>query len=190
MRKISLEGSDADSLETYYRQRARLHGRRHREFHWPSMELLFNLIYTYDVIESRLARRLGAHGLSLSAFNVLMVLSRSGPEGCALYELSRLLVVSRANITGLVDSLVEKRLVERLEHLKDRRVRIARITQKGEKLLEEVLPGYYQMVRKMLCGISREESRVLNNLLSRARKSVQQSSAKMNGAKMNKRKES
>lgn len=171
---------EPDDLETYYQKRARLHGQRHREFHWPSMELLFNLAYTYDVIESRLARRLGGHGLSLSAFNVLMILSRSGAEGCALFELSRLLVVSRANITGLVDSLVEKGLVERCEDQRDRRVRIARITGEGEKLLEEILPGYYRMVREMLCGINREENRVLNNLLTRARKSVQQASEQSN----------
>jgi MarR family 2-MHQ and catechol resistance regulon transcriptional repressor len=176
-------GPKSDELETYYQEKARLHGQRHRQFHWPSMELLFNLIYTYDVIESRLARQMGGHGLSLSAFNVLMILSRSGCEGCALYELSKLLVVSRANITGLVDSLVEKRLVERVVDPADRRVRIARITKNGERLLEDVLPGYYQMVREMLRGVSKEENRVLNNLLMRARKSVQQSSEKANQGK-------
>jgi MarR family 2-MHQ and catechol resistance regulon transcriptional repressor len=140
------------------------------------MELLFNLVYTYDVMESKLARKLAAHGLSLSAFNVLMILSRSGPEGCALHELSNLLVVSRANITGLVRSLMERELVERAEDERDRRVRIAKITARGEKLLETVLPGYYLMVRKMLGGISKDENRLLNNLLAKMRKVVQQSS--------------
>jgi DNA-binding MarR family transcriptional regulator len=168
-------GPASDSREGYYQEGVRRHGQQHREFHWPSMELLFNLVYTYDVMESRLARKLGAHGLSLSAFNVLMILSRSGHEGCALHELSNLLVVSRANVTGLVRCLLEKGLVERVEDQRDRRVRIARITVRGEKLLEKVLPGYYLMVRKMLGGISKEENRLLNDLLSRMRKSVQQS---------------
>ncbi|MEA2172450.1 MAG: MarR family transcriptional regulator, negative regulator of the multidrug operon emrRAB [Blastocatellia bacterium] len=176
-------GPASDSLEDYYQKGVRRHGQRHREFHWPSMELLFNFVYTYDVIESKLARRLGAHGLSLSAFNVLMILSRSGPEGCALHELSKLLVVSRANITGLVRCLVEKRLIERVEDERDRRVRIARITVKGEKLLEKVLPGYYLMVREMLGRVSRDENRMLNNLLSRMRKSVQQSGDKPSAGK-------
>lgn len=165
-----------DSREGYYQEGVRRHGQRHREFHWPSMELLFNLVYTYDVMESKLARKLAAHGLSLSAFNVLMILSRSGPEGCALHELSNLLVVSRANITGLVRSLMERELVERAEDERDRRVRIAKITARGEKLLETVLPGYYLMVRKMLGGISKDENRLLNNLLAKMRKVVQQSS--------------
>lgn len=166
----------SDSREGYYHEGMRRHGQRHREFHWPSMELLFNLVYTYDVIESKLARKVWVHSLSLSAFNVLMILSRSGPEGCALNELSKLLVVSRANITGLVRCLVEKRLVERVEDERDRRVRIARITANGEKLLEKILPGYYLMVRKMLGQISKDENRMLNNLLTRMRNSVQQSS--------------
>jgi MarR family 2-MHQ and catechol resistance regulon transcriptional repressor len=147
------------------------------------MELLFNLAYTYDVIESRLARRLGSHDLSLSAFNVLMILSRSRCEGCALHELSKLLVVSRANITGLVGCLVEKKLVERVEDQRDRRVRIARITEKGEKLLENVLPGYYLMVREMLGEISKEEKGALSSLLAKMRNSVHQSNERLNTGK-------
>jgi MarR family 2-MHQ and catechol resistance regulon transcriptional repressor len=175
--------SVSDSREGYYQEGVRRHGQRHREFHWPSMELLFNFVYTYDVIESRLARRLGTYGLSLSAFNVLMILSRSVDEGCALHELSKLLVVSRANVTGLVRCLVEKRLVERVEDERDRRVRIARITANGEKLLGKVLPGYYLMVRKMLGRMSKEENRMLNDLLGRMRKSVQQSGEKLSTGK-------
>jgi MarR family 2-MHQ and catechol resistance regulon transcriptional repressor len=178
MSRLNVEqtGPASDNREVYYQEGVRRHGQRHREFHWPSMELLFNLVYTYDVMESRLTRRLGAHGLSLSAFNVLMILSRSGHQGCALHELSKLLVVSRANITGLVRCLVDKGLIERVEDQRDRRVRIARLTERGEKLLETVLPGYYLLVRKMLGGISKEENRLLNGLLARMRKSVQQSS--------------
>jgi hypothetical protein len=45
------------------------------------------------------------------------------------------------------------------------------------------LPGYYKMVREMLCGISKAENRMLNDLLTRARKSVQQCREKTNQGK-------
>ncbi len=159
--------------EEYYGEGARRYGRRYKNFHWTSVEILFNLIYTYDVTATHLARRLSTHELSLSAFNVLMILNRSEGKGCALRELSDLLLVTRANVTGLVDCLVERKLVERFEDKRDRRIRIARITDRGEKLLETILPDYYSMVRELARGLNKDEKAALSKLLTKMRESVQ-----------------
>src|SRR3982750_3970443 len=95
----------ADKREEHYLSRMGRHGERYAEFPRPSVELLVNLVYTCEVVESHLARRVEAHKLSLGAFNALMILSRFGAEGCPMHELGELLLVSRANVTGLVDSL-------------------------------------------------------------------------------------
>ena len=119
--------SKADKREHYYLDRMRHHSRRYREFHWPSVELVVNLFYTYDVLYMRLAREAEREGLSTAAFNVLMILSRRGEEGCPMSELGELLLVSRANVTGLVDCLERRGLVERVASAEDRRVKLARI---------------------------------------------------------------
>lgn len=159
--------------EEYYGKGARRYGCRYKNFHWASVEILFNLIYTYDLTATHLARQLSAHELSLSAFNVLMILNRSEGKGHALRELSDLLLVTRANVTGLVDCLVERKLVERFEDKQDRRIRIARITTRGEKLLETILPDYYSMVREIARGLNKDEKIALNKLLTKMRESVQ-----------------
>src|SRR5918911_4114396 len=124
----SAESPAADKRERHYLERMRHHGEKYSEFHRPSVELLVNLIYTYDVIYARLAREIERDGLSVAAFNVLTILSRCGREGCPMHELGELLLVSRANITGLVDYLARRKLVERTEDESDRRVRLVRLT--------------------------------------------------------------
>src|SRR5437763_416018 len=140
-----------DKRADYYWRKVRTQGERYREFHWSSVELLLNLIYSYDVVSSYLATSLNKHNLSLSALNVLMILSRSENKSCPLHELGELLLVSRSNITGLIDCLEKKGLVERVAVADDRRVRLAQITSAGEKLLESFLPDHYAEIHQ-LCG--------------------------------------
>lgn len=164
----------AQEREADFFGKVRQHGRRYEEFHWASVELLINLAYTYDVTVTKLAQHLNAYGLSLSAFNILMNLSRSEGKGCVLRELSDQLVVSRANITGLVDCLVERGLVKRLESKEDRRARIALITPEGEELLEKILPEYYATTRDLLSGLSKDEKAALSKLLVKMRGCVRE----------------
>jgi MarR family 2-MHQ and catechol resistance regulon transcriptional repressor len=166
---------EVDQREHHYLKRMRHHRGRYAEFHWPSVELLVNLAYTYDVIYAHLSRRIESHGLSLGAFNVLMILSRGEEEGCPMHELGELLLVSRANVTGLVDCLARRGLVKRTQHERDRRVRLVRLTKAGEKLLESILPGHYARVREMLKSVSNKDKELLSKLLMKLRYSTQRS---------------
>lgn len=162
-----------DKREDHYLNRMRHHSGKYEEFHWPSVELLINLAYTYDVVHTHLARKVEAEGLSLGAFNVLMILSRCEEKGCPMHELGELLLVSRANITGVVDFLARKGLVERAEDERDRRVRLVRLTDKGEKFLETILPAHYARVRRMFKGVTNKDKAALSRLLTRLRRNAQ-----------------
>ena len=176
MRKTTQTMSpEADKREHHYLKRMHHHSGKYEEFHWPSVELLVNLAYTYDVIYAQLARKVEAEGLSLGAFNVLMILSRGENESYPMHELGELLLVSRANVTGLVDCLAHKGLVERGQDEKDRRVRRVRLTQAGEKLLESMLPAHYTRVRELLKGVSNKDKANLSELLMNLRHSAQRS---------------
>ncbi len=184
--RVKVKQLETDKREHYYRGRVREHGQRYVQFHLPSVQVLLDLIYTYDVTASHLARRLAGHGLSLSSFNLLMILSRSGNEGCPLHEIGDLLLVSRANITGLIDCLERKGLVQRASDPHDRRVCIARITPRGEALLESLLPDHYSELRMICAGLNNTEKTQLHTLLKKLRHSLQswlasQPSAKRRG---------
>ncbi len=187
MRKSEQQGgSEADKREHHYLSRMRHHSGKYAEFHWPSVELLINLAYTYDVIHAHLARKLDACGLSLGAFNILMILSRGADEGCPMHELGELLLVSRANVTGVVDYLVRKGLVERAADERDRRVRLVRLTKAGEKFIGSILPAHYTRVREMFKGISNSEKAHLSELLTKLRHNTQRQLERSSGTKSRK----
>ncbi|HEX3559300.1 MAG TPA: MarR family transcriptional regulator [Pyrinomonadaceae bacterium] len=175
----SIESPAADKREQHYLERMHHHGEKYREFHRPSVELLVNLIYTYDVIYTRLAREVEREGLSVAAFNVLMILSRCGRDGCPMHELGELLLVSRANVTGLVSCLERRGLVERVASHDDRRVRLVRLTKAGARRLEKILPRHYSVVRDTLEGMSDGAKADLCKLLTRLRRATLQTSADM-----------
>ncbi len=139
-----------------------------------SVELVLHLVYTHDVVETLLNRTLNRAGLSLSAFNLLAILHFSTPHEMALHHLSELLLVSRANITGLMDCLEKTGLVERRVDPRDRRVRVACLTQRGEDLMESTLPDHYHTIRSACGGLSSEDRVTLRRLLEKLRGSAQE----------------
>lgn len=164
--------SGFDKREAHYMCRIRSHSIKYKEFDRPSVELLWNLIYTYDLIRSQFAKRFEAHGLSPAAFNVLMILNHYGRDGCPMCEIGDLLLVSRPNVTGLIDSLARRGLVERVEKEGDRRVKLVRLTRAGEELLDAFLPSHYANIRAMLASISDKEKATLSKLLTKLRHEV------------------
>ncbi len=92
------------------------------------------------------------YGLSKSTLNILMLLRHGPADGMQLHDLGELLLVSRANITGLIDHLEEKGYVKRVVDAGDRRARYARITKKAEALLDRIhpasLPQYKRALRR------------------------------------------
>jgi MarR family 2-MHQ and catechol resistance regulon transcriptional repressor len=82
-----------------------------------------------------------------------------------LHDLGELLLVSRANITGLIDHLEGKGYVKRIIASSDRRARYAQITKKAESLLDELVPLHFWNLRKLLEDLTTTEKETLLNLL-------------------------
>lgn len=165
-----MDGSkNIDQRGEYYLSQVKKSGAQYPTFNWPSVEMLLNLAYTYDIVSSHLSGKIVPYGITRAGFNVLRILSRSQSKSCKQNEISQLMLVSRANITGLVDSLFRKGLVERISDPNDRRVNMIKILPKGEKLLEDLLPGYYQHMQDMCSVFTPKEKKVFNELLTRLR---------------------
>ncbi len=79
-------------------------------------------------------------------------------EGMQLHDLGELLVVSRANITGLIYHFEQKGYVNRVVDQQDRRARFARITRKAEALLDEFMLLIIKTLRCCCRIIGRGES--------------------------------
>lgn len=161
-----------DRRESFYHERLRQAGPQYPNFDLMSAELTLDLIHTCELLHQATARYFADFGLSKSSLNILMVLRHCGSDGMQLHELGELLLVSRANITGLVDHLEEKGYVKRVVDPIDRRARYARITKKAETLLDEFIPVHYGNINMLLQDLTDGEKGTLIDLLKRARASL------------------
>lgn len=161
-----------DRREEFYHEKIRQYGPQYAGFHLLSAETALDLLFTYDVFHQSVARSLAEAGLSKSTFNILMLLGQAEPDGMLLHDLGELLLVSRANVTGLIDHLEEAGYVRRTVNPRDRRGRCARLTPAGTELLDRFAPVHFTNITQLLQDLSSEDKRSLISLLRKTRASI------------------
>jgi MarR family 2-MHQ and catechol resistance regulon transcriptional repressor len=139
------------------------------EFDQAALAASLNLALTCDVHQSFLFKRIYDLGLARTSFNLLGLLRYAHPEGLQLSEIGELLITSRANITGLVDHLEQKGYVKRIVSLRDRRARVAKLTKKGEALIDELMPAHQDRSVAFFSSLTITELRQLTALLKKLR---------------------
>ena len=80
--------------------------------------------------------------------------------------------VTRATITGLLDGLTREKLVSREDDTGDRRKAVVRLTSRGRKTLDGILPEYYRHVAELMGELSDDEKATLVKLLTRVNQRV------------------
>jgi len=107
--------------------------------------------------------------LTLPQFEVLAELARADVGGFTFVELSRLLLVTSGNLTGIVDRLEEQRLVARVPDAKDRRVIRVALTERGRRVTDQMLPAHAADIEEILSFMPRSALTELSELLGRLR---------------------
>lgn len=132
-----------------------------------ALRLWLRLLTCSQLIEREVRRRLRERfATTLPRFDLLSQLERN-PRGLKMSELSRLLMVTGGNVTGIVDQLVKEGLVERADDDADRRAWRVRLTRAGGKAFGEMAREHEAWVAGLLAGLSRKESDALMQLLAR-----------------------
>lgn len=103
-------------------------------------------------IRARLRQRFAT---TLPRFDYLAQLSRH-PQGLRMNALSRYLMVTGGNVTGLTDQLVGEGLVERLPDPDDRRSLIVRLTAAGRARFGEMAAEHEAWLVELLDGFDRD----------------------------------
>jgi DNA-binding MarR family transcriptional regulator len=133
------------------------------------LRLWVRLLRAVRPIESELRRRLDREfGVTLPKFDVMAALVRH-PGGMTMTEVSRQLMVSNGNVTGIVDRLVGEELVTRVANAEDRRATFVRLTRKGLKLFEAMAAAHERWVDEILAGFSDERTETMVDLLDALR---------------------
>lgn len=137
-----------------------------------SVRLWLRLLSCAMIVEKRLRRGFGKrHGTTLPRFDVMAALDRAG-EGLRMSDLSRQLLVSNGNVTGVVQSLRADELVELLPVANDRRASLVRLTPAGRAQFAELAASHHQWVDSMLADFGPQERRQLHDLLGRLKASL------------------
>jgi len=109
-----------------------LESRAHSDDHFDT-RLWLRLMACTNLVEGEIRSRLRTeHTTTLPRFDLMAQLQRQ-PAGMKMSELSRHLMVTNGNITGITDQLEKEGLVERIKVLTDRRSSLIRLTPKGKR---------------------------------------------------------
>jgi DNA-binding MarR family transcriptional regulator len=122
------------------------------------LRLWIRLLRTARAIEAELRARLRVEfATTLPQFDVMAALARKN-TGMTMTELSRFLMVSNGNVTGIIDRLVADKLVRRQAPAEDRRAIVVRLTPKGASQFAQIARVHEGWVDKLLSDFDSAES--------------------------------
>src|SRR5574341_663408 len=111
------------------------------------------------------AQHLKTFDLTPPQFGVLESLAHVGPM--KMCEIGSKLLMSGANVTGLVDRLEKKGLVRRVVDAEDRRLFRIHLTEEGSKLIAKIFPLHASHIEEFASVLTSKEKRLLTDLLNK-----------------------
>ena len=112
-------------------------------------------------VRSRLRRNFST---TLPRFDLMAQLERN-PSGLRMSELSKRLMVSGGNVTGITDQLEREGLVARTLDRGDRRAISVKLTDAGLKRFRVMAAHHEQWIIELLTGVSQENKQGMMNIL-------------------------
>ena len=134
-----------------------------------ALRLWLRLLTCTQLIERHVRSELRLRfGTTLPRFDLMSQLERH-PEGLKMNELSRRMMVSGGNVTGITDQLVKEGLVERVPQPSDRRAFRVKLTRSGSKAFVEMAAEHETWVIGLLSGLTKREHQNLLDLLAKVK---------------------
>jgi DNA-binding MarR family transcriptional regulator len=145
------------------------------ERHEPELRLWLRLLTCTSLIEGEVRARLRERfDVTLPRFDLMAALDKA-PDGLTMGELSRRLMVSNGNVTGVADRLVNEGLVSRESSPTDRRTAVVRLTEEGRLAFARMAHVHEGWIADFFKGLSPEDMAELMRLLAMVKRSVRAS---------------
>lgn len=145
--------------------------RRFPDLDPSACEVYLHLLRAGDEAFRSCGEPLEAHGISAGRFTVLMLLLRKRDDAAGGLltpaELADRAGVTRATMTGLIDTMERDGFVRREPDPHDRRMTPVTLTPAGEAFLERVVPAYFQRMGALVTHLDEHERRTLVGLLAK-----------------------
>ena len=143
--------------------------------HGDELRLWLRLLTCTTLIESEVRSRLRERfDVTLPRFDLMAQLDKV-PEGMTLSDVSKRMMVSNGNVTGLVERLVESGHLDRRTSVNDRRVQLIRLTKAGRADFRRMAAEHENWIADLFSELSPKDVRELMRLLAKAKASAQKS---------------
>ena len=120
-------------------------------------KVLMAIVRTAEIFKRNHSTVFRNYGLSFSQYNVLRVLDASTNGQNRMSEISRIMLVAGANITGIAKRLESYGFIIKKSDPTDERVTILEITPKGKRTLKNIKKEKDHWLEVMLTDLSRSE---------------------------------
>ena len=130
-------------------------------------ESILNILVASNYINTLVEKICTEHNITLSQFNVLRILNGKYPEGYPRCDIINRMINPSPDVTRLIDRLIKDGFVERFNSKEDRRLSLARITEKGRNLLSEVNPEIRKLQISLFKKFNKEEKKNISILLEK-----------------------
>jgi DNA-binding MarR family transcriptional regulator len=128
--------------------------------------MFLGLAHVYWLTTPRIERLMASHGITRGVFDVLTTLRRAGePFTLAPHQITRSLLLSPAGLTGRLERLEKEKHVVRLPDPNDGRGLRVRLTAKGLRIVDRVLPELIELERVLASGLDDRQTEQLTELL-------------------------
>ncbi len=142
------------------------------EEHHQSLKLWLRMLSCTTRIENEIRIRLREQfDVTLPRFDLMAQLQRH-PEGLRMGELSKRMMVTGGNITGITDQLEEEKLVARVHSATDRRVYSVKLTAAGRRAFAKMAAVHEGWIDELMDGLSAQEKAKLIHMLSQLKNHV------------------
>jgi len=134
--------------------------------HHESLRLWLRLLTCTHLVENHVRKALAAQfKTTLPRFDLMAQLERV-PQGLQMGELSRRMLVTGGNITGIVDQLERAGSIVRTEDPADRRAYLVKLTKEGRRQFSQMAVEHESWIVNLFSGIPKREQRALSESLS------------------------
>ena len=158
-----------------------MEARGHRE-HPEALRLWLRLLTCTQLIEKQVRSQLREQfDTTLPRFDLMAQLERNA-DGLKMNELSRRMMVTGGNVTGITDQLVAEGLVERVDVEGDRRAYRVRLTPRGRKIFDDMARQHEDWIVQAFGGLSPREIETLHKLLGKVKQHQADLSQEMENA--------
>ncbi len=136
-----------------------------------------NLIYTSYWLRDSLSKKLKDElGMTVEQHNVLRILKGSHPKQMCVKDIASRLVERSSNVPRIIDRLVTKKLVKRVQSKEDKRETLILLTDLGIEVTATARELVEQETDRMV-NLSEKEAVILNGLMEKLREENEQSNS-------------